>query len=142
MSLALLGHEQSSQGFPEAIEDFLEDGIGVTAAFNRRGSLLAVGCNDGRVIIWDFDTRGVARVLSGHVETISSVSWSRNGRRLISASGDWHVIVWDVLGADRIASYKFDGPMLSASMHPRLVKTPITAFPLYCEQIRYVVHMN
>lgn len=51
------------------------------------GSLLAVGCNDGRVIIWDFDTRGVARILIGHVETISSVSWSRNGRRLLSASG-------------------------------------------------------
>jgi COMPASS component SWD1 len=40
--------DASGQTFPEAIEDFLEDGIAVTSAFNRRGTMLAVGCNDGR----------------------------------------------------------------------------------------------
>ena len=48
------------QTFPEVIEDSLEEGYAVTMAFNRRGSLLAVGCNDGRVVIWDFDTRGTS----------------------------------------------------------------------------------
>eukprot|EP00040_Diaphanoeca_grandis_P013345 m.67428 g.67428 ORF g.67428 m.67428 type:complete len:470 (+) comp23809_c0_seq2:144-1553(+) len=102
-----------------AIEDFLEDGIACTSAFNRKGSLLAVGCNDGRVLVWDFDTKGVARHFSGHVQTVSSVSWSRNGRKLVSASTDWHCIVWDVVSSERIASYKFDGVVLSAMMHPR-----------------------
>lgn len=52
--------------FPEVIEDCLEDGYACCCSPNRRGTLLAVGCLDGRVVIWDFDTRGIARVLKGH----------------------------------------------------------------------------
>eukprot|EP00036_Acanthoecidae_sp_10tr_P013018 CAMPEP_0206291036 /NCGR_PEP_ID=MMETSP0106_2-20121207/2921_1 /ASSEMBLY_ACC=CAM_ASM_000206 /TAXON_ID=81532 /ORGANISM="Acanthoeca-like sp., Strain 10tr" /LENGTH=469 /DNA_ID=CAMNT_0053721601 /DNA_START=3 /DNA_END=1412 /DNA_ORIENTATION=+ len=111
--------DASEQTFPEAIEDFLEDGIAVTSAFNRRGTMLAVGCNDGRLLIWDFDTRGVSRVMSGHTQTISAVSWSRNGRKVLSASADWHVMLWDVLNSERIISVKFDGPVFTATMHPR-----------------------
>lgn len=33
---------------PQAPTDALEDGVAVVARFNRRGSLLAVGVNDGR----------------------------------------------------------------------------------------------
>ena len=37
----------------------------------------------------DFDTHGITRMFSGHVQRISALSWSRNGRYLLSASGDW-----------------------------------------------------
>lgn len=47
--------------------------VAVTATFNRRGSLLAVGCNDGRIVIWDFLTRGIAKILSAHVHPVTSV---------------------------------------------------------------------
>lgn len=46
-----------------------------TASFNRRGSLLAVGCNDGRIVIWDFLTRGIAKIISAHVHPVTSVIW-------------------------------------------------------------------
>ena len=45
----------------------------LTCAFNRRGTLLAVGCNDGRIAIWDFMTRGIARMLNGHIHPITSL---------------------------------------------------------------------
>ena len=45
----------------------------LTCAFNRTGSLLAVGCNDGRLVVWDFLTRGIAKVYSAHVHPVCSV---------------------------------------------------------------------
>eukprot|EP00039_Didymoeca_costata_P013244 m.198402 g.198402 ORF g.198402 m.198402 type:complete len:467 (-) comp15716_c0_seq24:3311-4711(-) len=117
MNLAL--QDITSASFPEIIEKSLEDGIAVTSAFNRRGSLLAVGCNDGRVVIWDFVTKSIAKQLLGHIETVASVSWSRNGRTLISASLDCSVNVWDVATGDQKYSYKFDGALNSAQVHPR-----------------------
>lgn len=130
----------SAQDFPESIEAKLEDGIAVTSMFNRKGSLLAVGCNDGRVVVWDFDTHGITRMFSGHVQRISALSWSRNGRYLLSASGDWHVIIWDVLSSEKKASYKFDGPVLAARLHPRndnvFIACPMLSAPIIVDMTK------
>jgi WD40 repeat protein len=48
-------------------------------------------------------------------------SWSRNGRRLLSGSADWSVIVWDVLASEPSAIIHFTAPIVSVSMHPRYV---------------------
>jgi COMPASS component SWD1 len=104
---------------PEVIETYLADGHGTTVSFNGRGSLLAVGCLDGRVCIWDFDTRSVARIFLGHVHPVTSVSWSKNGKKLLSSSTDWHVIIWDVLTGAELFKKRFDSPVLSAQLHPR-----------------------
>ncbi|KAF9584449.1 hypothetical protein BGW38_006423 [Lunasporangiospora selenospora] len=72
MNLQLL--DPFEQDFPEVIEDTLEDGSAVTVKFNRRGTLLAAGCTDGTIVVWDFDTRGVSRTLIGHVKSVTSLS--------------------------------------------------------------------
>src|SRR3989338_5212089 len=90
---------------PERIETGLVEGHGTVAEFNRRGTLLAVGCQDGRIVIWDFDTRNVARVLEGHVHVITSLSWSRDGRTLLSASTDWKLCLWDVLSGSLLLAF-------------------------------------
>lgn len=60
----------------QVIDDCLEDGYIVTAAFNEPvGTLLAAGCSDGRVLIYDFATHGLIKSLWGHIRQVSSVSW-------------------------------------------------------------------
>lgn len=65
--MLLLKHLQEYDGSLDSVS------VAVTATFNRRGSLLAVGCNDGRIVIWDFLTRGIAKILSAHVHPVTSV---------------------------------------------------------------------
>ena len=60
-------HLQHSDGILDSGSEAL------TSAFNRRGTLLAVGCNDGRIAVWDFMTRGIARMLNGHIHPITSL---------------------------------------------------------------------
>lgn len=72
MNIELL--EQFGQNYPEEFDGTLDCiSLAVTCAFNRRGTLLAVGCNDGRIVIWDFLTRGIAKVITAHVHPLCSL---------------------------------------------------------------------
>ncbi|KAF9434531.1 hypothetical protein BGZ76_007859 [Entomortierella beljakovae] len=117
MNLELL--DPFEQDIPEVIEDTLEDGPAVTVRFNSRGTLLAAGCLDGTIVVWDFDTRGVSRSLIGHVKAVTCLSWSRNGRYLLSASKDWSCIVWDLLTGIKKHTIRFDTSVLNAQFHPK-----------------------
>jgi WD40 repeat protein len=45
--------------------------------------------------LWDAETGTRVRLLAGHDDTIRSVVWSRDGRRLVSASHDRTVRIWE-----------------------------------------------
>ncbi|KAF8067281.1 hypothetical protein HT031_002328 [Scenedesmus sp. PABB004] len=75
----------------------------------------AAGTEDGFIVIWDFETRGVAKVLarSGGQDgapaprgaappAITSLAWSRSGRHLLSGSLDKHVTLWDILSGEQV----------------------------------------
>ena len=99
MNLALLDPFSHNE-LPEVIEAKLEVPSTVSVcAFNRRGSMLAGGCDNGHVIVWDFETHGVARTLELHEAPVTSVSWTKSSRRLLSSGADGRLAVWDVLGA-------------------------------------------
>ncbi|KAL0096051.1 retinoblastoma-binding protein-like protein 5 [Phycomyces blakesleeanus] len=117
MNLELL--DPWEQEYPQVIEETLEDGYVLSCKFNRRGTLLAGGCLDGRCVVWDFDTKGVSRNLIGHVKPVASISWSRNGRFLLSASKDWTCILWDLVSATKHTKLRFSTPVMMAQMHPR-----------------------
>jgi len=120
MNLNLLNIDPFQADIPEVIENTLNYGLFVATCcmFNKKGTLLAVGYDDGRCIIWDFDTRGVARVLVNHHQPVMSVSWSRNGRKLLTA-GDWKIISWDVVTGQIDDSIIFDTSVIQAIMHPK-----------------------
>jgi COMPASS component SWD1 len=118
MNIELL--ESFGQNYPEEFDGMLDCvSLAVTCAFNRRGTLLAVGCNDGRIAIWDFLTRGIAKIITAHVHPVSSLSFSRRGRTLVSSSTDNTVCVFDVLTSEVIAKWRLPTPVVKVQFNPR-----------------------
>ncbi|VDI73455.1 COMPASS component SWD1 [Mytilus galloprovincialis] len=118
MNLELL--ESFGQNYPEEFDGALDCvSIAITCAFNRHGTLLAVGCNDGRIVVWDFLTRGIAKIISAHVHPVCTLCWSRDGHKLLSAATDNTVSVWDVVEGECDKTYRFPSPILKVQFHPR-----------------------
>uniref|UniRef100_A0A8C4ILU8 Retinoblastoma-binding protein 5 n=1 Tax=Dicentrarchus labrax TaxID=13489 RepID=A0A8C4ILU8_DICLA len=112
--------ESFGQNYPEEADGTLDCiSMALTCTFNRWGTLLAVGCNDGRIVIWDFLTRGIAKIISAHIHPVCSLCWSRDGHKLVSASTDNIVSQWDVLTGDCDQRFRFPSPILKLQYHPR-----------------------
>ncbi|KAF2235520.1 WD40 repeat-like protein [Viridothelium virens] len=106
------------QELPEVLSGKLRSGHATCIRFNRGGDLLASGRADGTVIIFDVGTNGIARKLRGHTRQIQSLSWSANGRYLLSASQDWKCVLWDLQDGSRVRTVKFQAPVFIAELHP------------------------
>ena len=81
--------------------------------------MLAVGCNDGRIALWDFMTRGISRQCSHHIHPITSLSWNRTGRKLLSSVTDWNVILWDVVSGEAELCLRFPSPVAKVQFNSR-----------------------
>jgi WD40 repeat protein/tetratricopeptide (TPR) repeat protein len=100
----------------------------------RTGRLLATGCIDGGVRLWDVAAGQAVRTLSGHSGAVSQVAFSEDGRRLVTASEDGTARLWDVVGGQLIAvlphasavgraSFADDGYSITTSCQNGTVRT-------------------
>ncbi|KAG4109710.1 hypothetical protein ERO13_D13G003400v2 [Gossypium hirsutum] len=106
--------------FPEVIEEYLEHGLMKCIAFNRRGTLLAAGCSDGSCVIWDFETRGIAKELKDRdcSAAITSVCWSKYGHRILVSAADKSLTLWDVVSGQKVTRIVLQQTPLQARLHP------------------------
>jgi COMPASS component SWD1 len=118
MNLALIDPFVLAQDYPESVTGSLRSGHATCVRYNRKGDLLASGRVDGTVVIFDVETNGVACKLKGHIRQIQSLSWSRNGRYLLSSSQDWKCILWDLQDGRALRTVRFDAPVYIAELHP------------------------
>ncbi|KAN0040120.1 hypothetical protein ACTA71_012010 [Dictyostelium dimigraforme] len=123
MNLCLIDPFKQSD-VPEAVEYYLVDPKNIKsncASFNRRGTLLAVGCASpiGKILVWDFDTKKIVRTLYHHNGCVNSISWSRNGKKLLTASNDGSLVLWDLPTSKILYSLVLESPILFAEFHPR-----------------------
>jgi hypothetical protein len=65
--------------------------------FSRDGQLLASSDGHG-VHLWEAATSKLIHTFKGHQGDIHALAFSRDGRRLASASSDSTVLIWDVTG--------------------------------------------
>ncbi|WWC92371.1 uncharacterized protein L201_007328 [Kwoniella dendrophila CBS 6074] len=149
-----------AQKYPEAVDSTLSS-QGVSIQFNPYGPFaghyLAIGGSDGVVEIWDVETRGMIRLLEGHVKAVGGLSWSRNNRYLLSSSLDATAIIWDLSilthpylhpktpatlpsssskassSSPRLQTIRFDAPVSNAVFHPRNSK--IVLATLTCGEV-------
>lgn len=114
----LLAEDYLLQDYPEHITNTIRSGHSTCVRFNRTGDFLASGRVDGTVVIWDLETMGVARKLRGHSKNITSLSWSRCGRYLLSACQGWKAILWDLQDGSKYCEVRFRAPVYGAELHP------------------------
>ncbi|KAK4483585.1 hypothetical protein RD792_010784 [Penstemon davidsonii] len=129
--------------FPEVIEEYLEHGVMKCIAFNRRGTLLAAGCSDGSCVIWDYETRGVAKELRDKecVAAITSVCWSKYGHRILVSAADKSLTLWDVVKGEKIARTTLQQTPLQARLHPGS-STPSTCLACPLSSAPMIVDFN
>ncbi|MCC5652309.1 WD40 repeat domain-containing protein [Nostoc sp. XA013] len=65
-------------------------------SFSPDSSILASGCHDSSIRLWDTKTGIKIKSLHGHTGPISSVAWSSDGQTIASGSYDQTVRLWDV----------------------------------------------
>ena len=65
-------------------------------AWNPDGTLLACGCFDKTIGIWNVETGKRRQTLPGHTHYVYCVAWNRDGTKVASSSYDRTVKVWDI----------------------------------------------
>ncbi|CZR55085.1 related to COMPASS component SWD1 [Phialocephala subalpina] len=118
MNLSLVDPFVLAQDYPESTTGSLRSGHATCVRFNRKGDFLAAGRVDGTVVIFDVETNGVARKLKGHTRQVQSLSWSRDGRYLLTSSQDWKCNIWDLQDGSILRSVRFEAPIYIGELHP------------------------
>ncbi|CAF0995822.1 unnamed protein product [Rotaria sordida] len=119
MNIELLSTFQ--QNYPEEFDGTLDcASMAVCCAFNKIGSMLAVGCSDGRLVIWDFLTRGIAKIICADWSPIYSISWSKKSDLIATSSTDNTVCIWyTATGRCHTRISCIQSPILRVQFHPR-----------------------
>lgn len=83
-------------------------------AFDETGTLLATGCHDGILRIWDVAKGQATKTINAHIQTqpqnvphpIYSVAWGPGGKQVLTASFDKTIKLWDAASGNLVKEFK------------------------------------
>jgi WD40 repeat protein len=73
-------------------------------AFSPDDSILAAGCSDGVIRLWDIASGELRQSFSGHTSAISRLAFAPDGRTLASLGADNVVNLWHLVTGQRFFS--------------------------------------
>jgi WD40 repeat protein/serine/threonine protein kinase len=80
---------------------------------------LALGSGSGRIDLWDVRTRTLARQIQGHIDLVSAMALSPDGRTLATASWDRSIKLWDTgTGRELRTLHRAEGWMYALTFSP------------------------
>ena len=94
-----LASAEGGDGSADSVKPIYQFDIGDDihgVAFSPDGKLLAAGCYDQTVTLWNMSTGQKVRTMNGNANYVHAVAFSPNGRWLISATHDNAVQIWEV----------------------------------------------
>eukprot|EP00049_Salpingoeca_infusionum_P000432 m.39941 g.39941 ORF g.39941 m.39941 type:complete len:966 (-) comp10369_c0_seq2:520-3417(-) len=86
---------------------------------NTNNNLLAFACVDTAIRLFDTDVKKVVRLFSGHQGRITDMSWSPDGRWLLTAAMDMTVRVWDIPSGRMLSWFSVPSAVTSIDMSPQ-----------------------
>jgi WD40 repeat protein len=93
------------------VKNFQHPNLVDVVAFNPPGTLLATGCHDGRVRLFDVAKGNVVREIQAHVtmpqpSAVYCLAWSHDGKQIISGSYDRSLKMWNADDGKLIREFK------------------------------------
>jgi WD40 repeat protein len=97
-----------------AVKNLAHPNLVDCVAFDDTGNLLATGCHDGILRIWDVPKATATKTINAHVVTmpqqiqnpIYSVAWSPDHKQVFSSSFDKTIKLWDVASGNLVREFK------------------------------------
>lgn len=79
------------------------------ACFSNSGDTVVIGYANGELALWQTNTGKFIKKLEGHFSSVSTIVFSKDGKKILSSSTDKSVILWDV--ASTLNLVQFDHSM-------------------------------
>ncbi len=88
--------------------------------FNASGTMLAIGKEDGSIVLWDLANSEVSQSLTGHQAMVSDLQFSGDDMFLLSASYDGTAMLWNMnaFNERQVVFADHDGWVLKAVFNP------------------------
>lgn len=89
------------------------------SAISPNNKLLASGCNDNKILIWDLNLSTKPVILKGHLKAVRSLLFYNNGETLISSGEDGTIRIWDIIKQKEVKFFKAHSlPIHSITISP------------------------
>ncbi|MGE3806341.1 MAG: WD40 repeat domain-containing protein, partial [Gemmataceae bacterium] len=91
------------------VKNFGHPNLVDAAAFNPDMTLLATGCHDGNLRLWDM-AKNQPKQIAAHVKPAANpiycVTWSKDGNQLVTGSLDQSLKLWDAKSGNMVREFK------------------------------------